>query len=468
MFENLSEKLQGLTKRLRGMGRISEDNIGEAMRDVRLALLEADVNFKVVGGFINDVTARAVGRDVLGSLTPGQQIVKIVNDELVHLMGNEHSKIDLSPNPPTVLMMVGLQGSGKTTASGKLARHFKNDGHNPLLVAADIYRPAAIRQLEILGEELGVAVFSPGKRDKPVKISRQAVKGASGGANDIVIIDTAGRLHVDKEMMGELEGIKKAISPHEILFVADAMTGQDAVNVATQFNDQLEIDGVILTKMDGDARGGAALSIKSVVGKPIKFVGTGEKLDALEAFHPDRMASRILGMGDIVTLAEKAEEAFDEKKALELEQKIRKQKFTLEDFQDQLQQIKNMGPLDELMGMIPGMPNLKGAQVDEKQLVYTEAIIQSMTPGERQDPHVIDGSRRRRIASGSGTSVERVNMLLKQFDQMKKMMRGAMGVDVRSAGRNRIKPKRRKKKGKKRRGSPPIKRGVDKIDRRGG
>ena len=451
MFENLSEKLQGLTKKLRGMGRISEDNIRESMRDIRFALLEADVNFKVAGQFINDVTAKAVGRDVIGSLTPGQQVVKIVQDELVHLMGDELSKIVLSPNPPTVLMMVGLQGSGKTTAAGKLARHFKDEGHSPLLVAADVYRPAAIRQLELLGEQVGVPVFSRGEKEKPVKISRQAVKQAGGGTNDIVIIDTAGRLHVDKEMMKELEGIKKAISPHEILFVADAMTGQDAVNVATQFNDQLEIGGVILTKMDGDARGGAALSIKSVVGKPIKFVGTGEKLDALEAFHPDRMASRILGMGDIVTLVEKAEEAFDEKKALELEQKIRKQKFTLEDFQDQLQQIKSMGPLDQLIGMVPGMPNLKGAQVDEKQLVYTEAIIQSMTPGERQDPHIVDGSRRRRIAVGSGTSVERVNMLLKQFDQMKKMMRGAMGVEVGSSGRNRMKPKRRKKKGKKKR-----------------
>lgn len=451
MFENLSEKLQNLTKKLRGMGRITEDNIREAMRDVRLALLEADVNFKVVRQFIDGVTTKALGQGVLGSLTPGQHVVKIVHDELVHLMGEHQSKVALSSTPPTLIMMVGLQGSGKTTASGKLARHFKNEGRSPLLVAADIYRPAAIRQLEVLGEQLKVQVFSRGEDEKPVNICRMAVDHAKAGTTDVVIIDTAGRLHIDREMMDELKEIKEAIRPHEILLVADAMTGQDAVNVATQFNDQLGIDGVILTKLDGDARGGAALSIKSVVGKPIKFVGTGEKLDTLEPFYPDRMASRILGMGDIVTLVEKAEAAFDEKKSQELEKKIRKQQFTLEDFLDQLQQIKKMGPLDQLLGMIPGMSNLKDVQVDEKQLVYTEAMIQSMTHEERHDPHIIDGSRRRRIAMGSGTSVEKVNLLLKQFDQMKKMMRGVVGVEVSSAGRNRMRLKRRRKKDKKKR-----------------
>ncbi|MBQ2754164.1 MAG: signal recognition particle protein [Clostridia bacterium] len=424
-MSNLSEKLQGVFKKLRGKGKISEADLKEGMREVKLALLEADVNFKVVKEFIASVTERASGAEVMESLTPGQQIVKIVNEELTSLMGGENAKISISSKPPTVIMMTGLQGAGKTTTAGKLGGMFKKQGRRPLLVACDVYRPAAIDQLCVVGEKLEIPVFKIPDSKNPVDISKKAIEHAKKYGNDIVIIDTAGRLHIDEDLMQELKNIKSSVNINETLLVVDAMTGQDASNVAQSFNEQLEIDGVILTKLDGDARGGAALSVRKITGKPIKFIGAGEKLEDFEPFYPDRMASRILGMGDVLSLIEKAEQAFDEKKALELEEKLRKQQFDLDDFLDQMEQMKKMGPLENLLGMIPGIDAkaLQGATVDEKKLAHIEAIIKSMTKKERSNPSIINSSRKRRIAAGSGTNVQQVNALLKQFEQMQKMVK---------------------------------------------
>ena len=432
MFQNLTEKLANAFKKFKNKGKLTEADVKEGMREVKLALLEADVNFRVVKDFIKSVTERAIGSQVLESLLPAQQIVKIVNEELIKLMGGETPKININPKPPTVIMMVGLQGAGKTTHAGKIANMYKQKSKNPLLVACDVYRPAAVDQLKIVGETVNIPVFSMGTKISPVEIAKAGVEHAKKNGHDMVIIDTAGRLHIDEQLMEELVNIKKNVAPSEILLVVDAMTGQDAVNVAKSFNDLLDITGVVLTKMDGDTRGGAALSVKYITGKPIKFVGTGEKLDAIELFHPDRMASRILGMGDILSLIEKAEAAYDEKNAKEMEKKIREQTFTLEDFLIQMRQLKKMGNLDQLLGMMPGVNAgaLKNAQVDESQMARIEAIILSMTKDERVRPEMINGSRRKRIASGSDTSVEDVNKLLKQFDQMKKMMKqfsGKMG-----------------------------------------
>ena len=431
MFQNLTEKLANAFKKFRNKGKLSAADVKEGMREVKLALLEADVNFKVVKEFVNAVTERAVGSAVLESLLPAQQIVKIVNEELIKLMGSEAPKININPKPPTVIMMVGLQGAGKTTHAGKIASMYKKKGKNPLLVACDVYRPAAIDQLKIVGESVGVPVFSLGAKISPVEIAKAGIEHARKNGNDMVLVDTAGRLHIDEELMTELVKIKENVKPDEILLVVDAMTGQDAVNVAKSFNDLLDITGVVLTKMDGDTRGGAALSVKYITGKPIKFVGTGEKLDALELFYPDRMASRILGMGDILSLIEKAEAAYDEKNAKELEKKIRESTFTLDDFLMQMRQLKKMGNLDQLLGMIPGMNTgaLKDKHIDEDQMKKTEAIILSMTKKERLNPDVINGSRRKRIALGSGTTVEDVNKLLRQFDQMKKMMKQFSGAN---------------------------------------
>jgi len=431
-FESLSEKLNAAFKKLRGKGRLKEADIKEAMREVRLALLEADVGYKVVRDFVKTVSERAVGADVLESLTPAQMVVKIVNEELCALMGGENVKITISPKPPTVVMLVGLQGAGKTTNTAKLAALMRRqNSKRPLLVACDIYRPAAIKQLQTVGKQLDLPVFEMGTED-PVKIAKAAIAHAEKHGNDIVFLDTAGRLHIDDTLMDELKKIKAAAKPDEILLVVDAMTGQDAVNAAEAFNDALEIDGVILTKLDGDARGGAALSVRAVTGKPIKFAGVGEKLDQIEPFYPDRMASRILGMGDVLTLIEKAEEAFDEKKALELEEKLRKNKFTLTDYFDQLSQIKSMGSLSDIAGMLPGMDAkaLAGASIDDKVIGKTEAIILSMTPHERENPSVLNSSRKKRIAAGSGTAVVDINRLLKQFEMMqtmaKQMTKGKM------------------------------------------
>ncbi len=425
LFESLADKLNATFKKLRGKGKLTEADIKEAMREVKLSLLAADVNIKVVKEFVSRVSERACGAEVLESLTPGQQVIKIVNDELCDIMGSTHSKINVSSSLPTVIMMCGLQGAGKTTHSGKLALHLKKQGKRPLLAACDIYRAAAVKQLQVVGESVEVPVFTMPEGTSAQKIALSAIEHAKKHGNDYVLLDTAGRLHIDTELMEELSDIKKLTSPSEIFLVVDAMTGQDAVNVAKSFNEQLDITGVILTKTDGDTRGGAALSVKYVTGKPIKFIGTGEKMDALEVFHPDRMANRILGMGDVLSLIEKAEAAFDEKKALELEKKMREQTFDLNDFMDQMEQIKNMGPLENMLGMIPGMNAgaLKGAQVDEKQLDRVSAIISSMTKKERENPDIINGSRRKRIAAGSGTSVSEVNGLLKRFDAMKKMMK---------------------------------------------
>ena len=426
VFEGLAEKLQDTFKKLKGKGKLSEADVKAALREVKMSLLEADVNYKVVKNFVSRIEERAVGKEVMESLTPGQQVIKIVNEELTDLMGGEHQGLELSDNPPNVIMLVGLQGSGKTTSAGKLARHFKHKGKNPMLVAADVYRPAAIQQLEVLAGRLEVDVFQMGSDNDPVDIVKGALSSAEKNGNDIIIIDTAGRLHIDEELMDELSRIKGEVKPDETLLVVDAMTGQDAVNVAENFNEKLGIDGMLMTKLDGDARGGAALSIKEVTGKPIKFAGVGEKLEALEPFHPDRMASRILGMGDVLSLIEKAEETIDAEKAKKLEEKLRKDKFTLEDFLDQMDQVRNMGPIDEIMGMIPGLSGakqLKNMQMDDKQLDYIEAIIKSMTKEERRNPDVINGSRRRRIAKGSGTSVQEVNRLLKQFKQTRKLMK---------------------------------------------
>ena len=424
-FENLSEKLQAVFKQLRGKGKLTEKDVKEAMREVKLALLEADVNFKIVKQFINKVNERAVGREVLESLTPGQQVIKIVNEELIELMGSSQSKLTFSSKPPTVYMMVGLQGAGKTTTSGKLAGLLKKQGKSPLLVACDVYRPAAIKQLQVVGNNYGIPVFEMGDKLNPVDIAKESLQYAAKNKHDVILIDTAGRLHINEELMEELKNIKEAVRQQEILLVVDAMTGQDAVTVADSFNGQLGVDGIILTKLDGDARGGAALSVRSVTGKPIKYIGMGEKMEDLEPFYPDRMASRILGMGDVLSLIEKAQEAYDEKQAMEMAQKMRNNDFTLEDFLDQMQQIKKMGPLKDLIGMIPGMSqlNLNDVDVDPKAMAHIEAIIQSMTKEERQNPSILNGPRKKRIANGSGRTIAEVNRLLKQFEEMKKMMK---------------------------------------------
>jgi signal recognition particle subunit SRP54 len=433
MFQGLSDKLQETFKRLKGKGRLKEADVNEAMREVRVALLEADVNFKVVKDFVAKVKERSIGQEVLESLSPAHQVIKIVNEEMVALMGGATGKILIASKPPTVILLIGLQGAGKTTHAAKLANMLKKQGKRPLMVACDIYRPAAIKQLQVLGDQLKVPVFSLGQED-PVKIAQASLEFAHQNGQDVVIIDTAGRLHVNEELMVELRNIKATVKPHEILLVVDAMTGQDAVNVAESFHNELGLDGVILTKLDGDTRGGAALSIKAVTGVTIKFAGTGEKMDALEPFHPDRMASRILGMGDVLTLIEKAQESFDEKKAKEMEQKLRRQEFTLDDFLDQMQQMKKMGPLSSILEMIPGIgKQLKDVNIDEKDMARVEAVIRSMTPDERRKPSIIKDSRKKRIAKGSGTSVQDVGRLLKQFEQMQKMMKqfsnpAAMGV----------------------------------------
>lgn len=431
-FEGLADRLQNTIQKIRGKGKVSEADVKEMMREVRLALLEADVNFKVVKEFVKKVSERAVGQDVLKSLTPGQQIIKIVNEELTELMGGEQSKIAVANRPPTVIMMVGLQGAGKTTTSGKLANLLrKKYNRKPMLVAADIYRPAAIKQLETLGKQLGMPVFSLGDQVSPVEIAKQAIAKAKEEHHDYVLIDTAGRLHVDEALMNELKDIKELTQPDEIFLVVDAMTGQDAVNVAQSFNEQLGLTGVVLTKLDGDTRGGAALSIRSVTQTPIKFIGMGEKMDALEPFHPERMASRILGMGDVLTLIEKAQANIDEEKAKELEKKMRTASFTLDDFLDQLGQVRNLGPLDELLKMMPGANKIKGLnniQIDEKQISHVEAIIRSMTKEEKIHPEIMNSGRKRRIAKGSGRTVAEVNRLLKQFEDMKKMMKQMSGM----------------------------------------
>ncbi|MCD6182447.1 MAG: signal recognition particle protein [Candidatus Cloacimonetes bacterium] len=425
MFDSLSERFDTIFRKLKGRGKLTEDNIKESMREVRRALLEADVNFKIVKNFINEVSAKAVGTEVMKSLTPGHQVVKIVHEQLIHLMGDTNFSIRLHDNRMTKILLVGLQGSGKTTTCSKLANKLRKKGINPMLVACDVYRPAAIHQLEVLGKQLSIPVFSDPKSKNVVKIAKKAMKRAEVDNVNLMIFDTAGRLHIDSLLMKELRDLKKAVEPDYIFFVADAMTGQDAVNVAREFHDQLAFSGVILTKMDSDARGGAALSIKAVTGKPLCFVGTGEKVSDFEEFHPDRMANRILGMGDVLSLIEKAEASMDMEEAEAMAKRMQKNQFTFDDFLKQLQQIRNMGPLDQLMGMIPGMNNkaMKGMQVDDGQLQRVEAIIFSMTPRERDKPLLINGSRRKRIAAGSGTSVQEVNRLLKQFEQMKKMMK---------------------------------------------
>lgn len=437
MFAGLQEKLAEAFKKFRNKGKLTESDVKEGMRAVKMALLEADVNFKVVKEFVGKVTERAVGSEVLESLVPYQQVIKIVNEELTDLMGSTESKIKIASKPPTVIMMVGLQGAGKTTQSGKLAGLFKRQGKNPLLAACDVYRPAAITQLQIVGDKLGIPVYTEGDKVSPVKIAENAVRHAEKNGYDMVFIDTAGRLHLDEAMMDELLDIKKETEPSEILLVVDAMTGQDAVNVAKAFDEKLDITGVVMTKLDGDTRGGAALSIRYVTGKPIKFIGVGEKLDNIEVFHPDRMASRILGMGDMLSLIEKAEKSFDEKKAAELEEKLRKSRFTLTDYLDQFSQIRNMGSIESILGMMPGVKQsaIKDAKIDEKMLDRTEAIILSMTPAEREKPEIISSSRKKRIAAGSGTSVEDINRLLKQFDQMSKMMKQFAGNKKKGFGK---------------------------------
>ncbi|EAD3232194.1 signal recognition particle protein [Listeria monocytogenes] len=439
-FEGLAGRLQETMNKIRGKGKVNEADVKEMMREVRLALLEADVNFKVVKQFIKTVSERAVGADVMKSLTPGQQVIKIVQEELTSLMGGEESKIGTADRPPTVIMMIGLQGAGKTTTSGKLANLLrKKYNRKPLLVAADIYRPAAIKQLETLGKQLDMPVFSLGDQVSPVEIAKQAIAKAKEEHLDYVIIDTAGRLHIDETLMDELKQVKEIATPTEILLVVDSMTGQDAVNVAQSFNEQLEITGVVLTKLDGDTRGGAALSIRSVTGKPIKFIATGEKMEALETFHPDRMASRILGMGDVLSLIEKAQTDVDAEKMKAMEQKMKDNSMTLDDFLDQLQQVKQMGPLDELLKMMPGANKMKGLDnmnVDDKQLGHIEAIIKSMTKNEKDNPDIINASRRKRIARGSGRPVQEINRLLKQFAEMKKMMKQMTGGGKGKKGKN--------------------------------
>ncbi|MGP1618903.1 signal recognition particle protein [Peptostreptococcus stomatis] len=427
IFEGLSDKLQNAFGKLRSKGKLTEADVKTAMREVKMALLEADVNFKVVKDFVKVVQERCVGEEVLKSLTPGQMVVKIVNEELTALMGDVQSKLTYSPQPPTIIMMVGLQGAGKTTTSGKLGGYLKKDGKSPLLVACDVYRPAAIKQLQVVGEKLDLPVFAMGDQVSPVEIAKEALEHAKSHSNDVVIIDTAGRLHVDEVLMQELKDIKTQVNPQEILLVVDSMTGQDAVNVSESFNEILGIDGVVLTKLDGDTRGGAALSIRAVTQKPIKFIGMGEKLDNLEPFYPDRMASRILGMGDVLSLIEKAESALDMEKAKELGQKLKKNEMDFEDFLMQLEQVQNLGPLDKLLELVPGMGNIKGQIGDldskGKEINRTKAIIQSMTLEERRNPQILNASRKKRIARGSGTSVQDVNRLIKQFNEMKKMMK---------------------------------------------
>ncbi len=429
-FESLSNKLQQVFSNLKGKGKLTEKDVKAAMREVKLALLEADVNFKIVKDFINKVSEKAVGEEVLTGLNPAQQVIKFVNDGLVELMGSSQSKLTFSSKSPTIYMMVGLQGAGKTTTVGKLAGQLRKQGKKPLLVACDVYRPAAIKQLQVVGSTYNIPVFEMGQGN-PVEISKKAVEFANNNGHDIVIIDTAGRLHIDEELMDELVNIKNEVRPQEILLVIDAMTGQDAVNVAETFNNRLGVDGVIITKMDGDTRGGAALSVRAVTGKPIKYVGMGEKMEDLEPFYPDRMASRILGMGDVLSLIEKAQSAYDEEQAKELEKKMRTLDFNLEDFLNQLQQIKKMGPLKDLMKMIPGVGskvNIDDLNIDDNATKHIEAIIQSMTKKERQNPDILNGSRKRRIAKGSGTSIQEINKLLKQFEEMKKMMKMMNGM----------------------------------------
>ena len=425
-FEGLTEKISATFKKLRGKGRLKEADVKEAMREIRMALLEADVSYKVVKDFTKSVTERCIGVDVLESLTPAQMIVKIVNEELTHLMGSDTKHISFNPKGPTVVMLVGLQGAGKTTNGSKLAGLMKRQGRNPLLVACDIYRPAAITQLKVCGDKLGIPVFEMGQ-ENPVTIAKQALSYARQRGHDMVFLDTAGRLHIDEALMDELKNIKAAVHPDEIMLVVDAMTGQDAVNAAQSFNEWLDIDSVMLSKLDGDARGGAALSVRAITGKPIKFVGMGEKLEDIEPFHPDRMASRILGMGDVLSLIEKAEKAYDAKKAAEMEEKLKTNRFTLQDFYDQLVQLKSMGSMQDLLAQLPGGAGLKGVQVDEKAMARTEAIILSMTPKERENPGIIGGSRKKRIASGAGVKVEEVNRLLNQFEAMRKMIKQFSG-----------------------------------------
>ncbi len=431
MFETISEKLDAVFKKLKGKGLLKEEDVDLAMKEVRLALLEADVNFKVVKDLVQRIKDKAIGKEVLESLSPGQQVVKIVNAELCELLGKSNSRITLSPNPPTVVMMVGLQGSGKTTTAAKLAKFFKKDGRRPMLVACDLQRPAAIDQLVTLGKQIDVSVyFSKDARD-PVLLARDSLRKAKTEANDIVIIDTAGRLHIDEALMNELKNIREGVSPHEVLLIADSMTGQDAVIIAKHFNEQIGIDGVILTKMDGDARGGAALSIRAITEKPIKFIGTGEKIDMLEPFYPDRIASRILGMGDVLSLIEQAQRSFDQKEADLLQQRILGDSFTFDDLREQLKKIRSMGPIESLLGMIPGMNKMKNLSVDEKEFVKVEAIINSMTNGERSNHNLLNGSRRKRIAMGSGTTVTDVNRVIKQYVELKKMLkmfRGKKGI----------------------------------------
>jgi signal recognition particle subunit SRP54 len=428
-FESLSDKFQNIFSGLRKKGKLSDQDVKLAMREVKMALLEADVNFKVVKEFVNNVKTRAVGQDVMESLTPGQHVIKIVNEEMIKLMGEEKSELTFNSTPPTVYMMVGLQGAGKTTTSAKLAGNIKKMGKQPLLVACDIYRPAAIKQLQVVGEQIGVPVFTMGDKNKPVDISKAALEHANKNGNDVVIIDTAGRLHIDDEMMNELIDVKEVVTPKEILLVVDAMTGQDAVNVAENFDGKIGIDGVILTKLDGDTRGGAALSVRTVTGKPIKYVGMGEKLTDLEVFYPERMASRILGMGDVLTLIEKAQNTIDEKKAAEMERKIRKAEFSFDDFLEQMQQMKNLGSIKDIMAMIPGLnQQMKNVEVDERELVKIESMILSMTLEERANPALMNPSRKKRIAEGSGNTINDVNRFIKQFEQMKKMMKQFSGM----------------------------------------
>lgn len=427
MFETLSDKLQRVFKNLRGEGRLTEVHLDEALKEIRMALLEADVNFKVVKQFTDIVREKAVGQEVMQSLSPGQQVVKIVRDELIEMLGGQHVRLNFAPQPPSVIMLVGLQGSGKTTSSGKLSKWLQKGGHRPLLVSVDVYRPAARDQLKVIAKDIGVTLWEGDSADKPLRLCQDAIREARNTAHDVVVIDTAGRLHIDEALMNELREIKDNVKPNEILFVADAMLGQDAVKSAQQFHQQLGFNGFILTKMDGDARGGAALSIKQVTGQPVKFVGTGEKYDALELFHPDRLVSRIMGMGDILSLIEKAEEVVDKKKAAEMQEKMLSDSFTLEDFRDQLKQIRKLGSLEQIMSMLPSIGPFKEMQkqkVDEKELSRVEAIINSMTPKERRNHQLINGSRRKRIAKGSGTSVQQVNQLLKQYAQTRKMMKG--------------------------------------------
>ena len=426
-FEGISSKLQDITRKFKGKARITESDLKEMLREVKLALLEADVNYKIVKEFIKSIEEKAIGQDVLKSLTPGQQIIKIVKDELVELLAGVESKINFTPNPPTIIMLVGLQGSGKTTTAGKLANLIRKQGKKPLLVACDVYRPAAIKQLQVVGAELGVPVYANETSKDVVQIAKQAINTAISKLNDVVILDTAGRLQIDEELMQELKNIKKSVKPHEILLVVDSMIGQEAVNIASKFDSDLGIDGIVLTKLDGDTRGGAALSVKKVTGKPIKFAATGEKLSAIEEFHPDRMASRILGMGDVLSIIEKAEEAFDEEEAIKIEKQLRKKEFDLDDYLVQLKQIKKMGSLSSILKMLPGMNQIKNLKVDDKEFIRIEAIISSMTKQERRNPKVLNASRRKRIAQGSGTTVQQINKFMDSFEMTQKMMKKMQG-----------------------------------------